>query len=144
MKKPEMLYEGLPKEVSTTYRKEAIEKYGKKAIDRSEQSLMARGKEGFKQLQTEFEGLNDKLFALRFEAPTNSIVQKYIAQHYVITRKFWGTHKSSDPQGEAYAGLGQLYVSDKQFTMRDGQAQPEFAAFLKDAMKHFAETELDA
>ncbi len=142
MEKPEMLYEGLPKEVGTTYRQEAIKKYGKQAIDKSEKTLMALGKEGFKQLQKNAEEVNNELFTRRNQSPTNADIQSLIARHYLIIRKFWGTEDSQDKQGEAYCGLGQLYVDDERFTQRNGQAQPEFAIFLRDAMTYYAENNL--
>ncbi|MCB0636507.1 MAG: MerR family transcriptional regulator [Lewinella sp.] len=142
MKKPEMLYEGLPKEVGTTYRREAMEKYGEKTVTRSEAELMKLGKEGFAQLQAEFQGVNDELFALRGEAPDSQPVQAAIARHYACIRQFWGTTGSADMQAEAYAGLGELYVSDERFTRVKGEPQPAFARFLAAAMGHFAATRL--
>lgn len=142
MTNPEELYEGLPKEVGTTYRQEAIDAYGQDAIDTAEQSLVKRGKEGFKQLQAEFETLNKELFAVRQAEPHSEQAQALIARHYDKIRAFWGTERSDDKQAEAYAGLGQLYVDDKRFTLVDGETHPDFARFLQQAMKHFAETKL--
>ena len=142
MSKPEMLYEGLPKEMGTTYRKEAIDKYGRTSVEHSEKELMKLGKEGFKNLQKEFEQLNNELFGLRKDPPESEKVQKAIARHYLIIRKFWGTSNSENKQAEAYAGLGQLYVSDERFTKVNGEPQSEFALFLEKAMKYFAETQL--
>lgn len=142
MKNPEELYEGLPREVGTTYRQEAVEEYGQQMVDTAEASLMKRGKEGFKQLQVDFEQLNKQLFDARGEAPDSESVQDMIASHYKMIRAFWGTAGSDDKQAEAYAGLGQLYVDDERFTLVDGEAQPDFARFLKLAMAYFAETKL--
>lgn len=142
MTNPEELYEGLPREVGTTYRREAIEEYGQKAVDTAEASLMKRGKDGFKQLQADFEQLNKQLFEARAEAHDNEQVQTMIARHYEMIRAFWGTEGSDDQQAEAYAGLGQLYVDDERFTLVDGETHPDFARFLQQAMKHFAETKL--
>lgn len=142
MTNPEELYKGLPKEVGTAYRQEAIDAYGQDAIDTAEQSLMKRGKDGFKQLQVEFEKLNKELFAARQENPFSEQTQALIARHYEMIRAFWGTMGSVDKQAEAYAGLGQLYVDDERFTLVDGEAHPDFAQFLQQAMKHFAETKL--
>ena len=55
---------------------------------------------------------------------------------------FWGTTKETDKQAEAYAGLGELYVSDERYLAQNGEPQPEFAEFLKQAMAHFAESKL--
>lgn len=142
MENPEMLYEGLPKEVGTTYRKEAIEKYGKVAIEQAENALMQLGKENFEQLKTEFEQMNRALFNLHATAPESEAVQQLIQRHYAAIRAFWGTSNTPDKQAEDYAGLGQLYVDDPRFTTIDGQAQPEFALFLKKAMQYFVDSAL--
>ena len=142
MSKPEELYEGLPKEVGTTYRDGAIEEYGKKAVEQSEEALLKLGKDGFKQLQKDFEAVNSSLFDLHTEDPESDQVQQLIAQHYVIIRKFWGTSQKADKQAEAYAGLGDLYVNDERFSMHKGKPQPAFARFLQKAMRHYADTQL--
>lgn len=142
MSKPEKLYEGLPKEFGTTHRQKAMDKYGKETIEQSEKELLKLGKDGFKQLQVEFEKVTHELFLLHKEAPGSSKVQELIKQHYELIRKFWGTSHKKDKQGTAYAGLGQLYVSDERYTMVNGEAQPEFAFFLKEAMSHFAKNQL--
>ena len=79
---------------------------------------------------------------LQNEAPHSEVVQQAVAEHYQLIRKFWGTSNFDDPQAEAYAGLGALYVNDERFTQIDGQAQPEFAAFLSKAMTYYAEHSL--
>lgn len=140
MTKPEELYEGLPKEIGSIYRKEAIDKYGQEKVEHSERELMKLGKEGFKFLQKEFDELNSRLFTLCSKDPGSIEVQKAMQLHYNIIRKFWGTHGSADKQAEAYAGLGQLYMHDERYTMIDGKPQPEFAKFLQKAMKQFAKT----
>ena len=142
MSKPEELYEGLPKEVGTTYRDGAIEEYGKEAVEQSEKELLKLGKEGFKQLQKDFEEVNSELFAVHTEDPESEQVQQLIARHYVIIRKFWGTSHKADKQAEAYAGLGDLYVHDERFTVREGKPQPAYSRFLQKAMKHYADTQL--
>lgn len=142
MSKPDFLYEGLSKETATAYRDGAMDQYGKEAVARSESELAKLGKAGFKKLQADFEQVNQSLFALKDEAPESAKVQALIARHYDCTRKFWGTSNSDDPQAEAYAGLGQLYVNDERFTAIKGEPQPEFAVFLQRAMAFFADTQL--
>jgi len=140
MLKPEELYQGFSKETGQTYRLQAIEKYGKEAVDTSENQLRKYNKEQFTQLKQEQETIASALAALQAEDPMSVKVQKLIASHYENIRKFWGTSDTADKQAEAYEGLGQLYVNDDRFTMKDGKAQPEFASFLSKAMSHFART----
>ncbi|MGX1929056.1 MerR family transcriptional regulator [Flagellimonas sp. 2504JD4-2] len=136
---PEMLYRGLSKEMGTVYRKEAMEKYGKETVEHAESALLKLGELGFKSLKESFDGVNKALFELHKTSPTDGKVQEHIAQHYQLIRTFWGTAGSSDSQAKLYAQLGELYVEDDRYTMVDGQTQPEYALFLKAAMKHYAD-----
>lgn len=142
MSKPEELYEGLPKEFGTTHRQEAMDKYGKKTIEKTENELLKMGKPNFKKLQADFEQVNAVLFSCRYDQPDSESVQQLVAHHYDIIRKFGGTYQSNDKQAKAYAGLGQLYVQNERYTMVDGKAQPDYARFLQRAMRHFADTAL--
>ena len=142
MSKPEKLYEGLPKEMGTTYRQEAMKKYGKDRIKTAEESLLKLDKESFNKLKEELIDVNNALFLMRNKASDDIKVQEQIERHYHVIRTFWGTSKKLDPQADAYKGLGALYVHDERFTTIDGKAQPEFALFLKEAMSYFADTEL--
>lgn len=139
MLRPEELYEGLPKEQADAWHKEAKEKWGD-AVDRSEQHLMNKTKAQFNELK-EAAGLNwTRLMSLVHEDPASEKVQKEIAVHYALIREFWGTAGSADKQAAAYAGLGDLYVADERYTMVEGMPNPEFARFMQQAMKHFAES----
>jgi DNA-binding transcriptional MerR regulator len=142
MLKPEELYTGLPKEVGTAHRDQAMKKYGAETVERSEKSLRKMGKEGFEKLKAEAKEISEQLFRLQGEDFTTTAVQKQIARHYGTTRMFWGTSQLTDKQAEAYKGLGQLYVADERFTMHNGKPQPAFALFMSKAMTHFADTKL--
>lgn len=140
--KDEELYAGLPKETAEAWRSEAIAKYGKETIERSEKSLLKMTKEDFSKLKTESEELASTLASMVDEAPESRKVQDLIAQHYVIIRKFWGTHGSNEKQAEAYAGLGELYVADERYTMINGKPNREYADFMQKAMKIYSEKNL--
>lgn len=142
MLKPEELYQGFSKETAETFRRQAIEKYGIKAVEISEHQLRKYSKEQLAQLKQEQQDIASALAALQEDDPTSAKVQKLIAGHYENIRKFWGTSEAPDNQVEAYAGLGNLYVQDERFTMLEGKPQPEFAFFLSKAMSHFAGTVL--
>lgn len=124
------LYKGFPKE----YRDEAIETYGAESIERSEKYLKSLGKEGFAKLKDELAALTDQLIGSMKSDPASETVQRLIAKHYEIIRKFWGTHGTTNNQAEAYAGLGDLYVADDRYT----KGNPEFAKFMNAAMKIYA------
>lgn len=132
------LYDGFPRENIEVFREEAKAKYGSESVDKSERYLKALGKDGFAQLKNESKEITARLLALVGADPQSPEVQTCIARHYEVIRKFWGTHGQSDPQAEAYAGLGDLYVSDERFTTFNGKAQPAFALFMQKAMHYFA------
>ncbi len=138
----EELYAGFPKEQAEAYRREATQKWGADTVQKSENHLRSLGKEGFARLKAESEEIWNALAALAGESPTSDRVQSQVARHYTIIRQFWGTAGSSDPQKEAYRGLGQLYVHDERYTTVDGKPNPEFAQFMNRAMSYFADTKL--
>ncbi len=142
MKNYKDLYKGLAKEMGTTYRKEAMTKWGKNTIEQSEKDLLKLGKAGFESLKVELATITEELFSIRNESPESKKVQGLIAQHYQIIRQFWGTSVQKDKQASIYAGLGQLYVSDDRYMARDGEAQPEFATFMQKSMQYFSNTQI--
>ncbi len=145
MKEPRNLYEGFsPKQAKAT-RDEAIAKYGAEEVARSEKALRAMSKEDFEALRSEQLQIRTELYALYKErelAADHPQVQAMIGRHYANVRSFWGTSTSADPQAEQYAGLGQLYVDDPRFMTFNGSEHPEYALFLRNAMKLYAETVL--
>ncbi|WP_428660677.1 MerR family transcriptional regulator [Runella sp.] len=138
----EELYEGFPNEKAEAYRKEAIAAYGKEPVEKSENHLRAAGKKGFETLKAEQQEITQTLLSLMKEDPKSVRVQEQIACHYANIRQFWGTAGTADPQAEAYSGLGELYVNDERFTTIDGKPNPDYAHFMRDAMRFFAETHL--
>lgn len=142
MLKHEELYEGLPKEKAEAYRNEAIEKYGTEVVERSENQLRKMSKQDFAELIAESKEITKALLVLVGEDPTSEVVQKQIARHYQSIRMFWGTAGLPDTQAEVYRGLGDLYVNDERYTMNDGKTNPDFAAFMRNAMSYFSDTQL--
>ncbi len=133
----EELYEGLPEEQANAWRQEAIGKWGS-AVERSENHLRKKTKEMFAMLKAEAEANTKRLLALSDMDPASEQVQAEIGVHYELIREFWGTAGSPDKQADAYAGLGELYVSDERYTAVNGAPNRNFAQFLNKAMKHFA------
>lgn len=133
------LYDGFPED-ARKYRAEAAEKYGEETIRQSENALRKLSKAQLQALQEESARVLEDLAASAHLQPDSQEVQKLIARHYELIRQFWGTSGLADNQACAYAGLGQLFVDDERFMSVDGKPRPEFAAFMRDAMKHFSET----
>lgn len=136
------LYDFFPKEEQENIRKEAIQKYGNNAIQKSEHYLKKLSKEEFEELKKEQKEVFTILFNNSSNNPESELVQLEIARHYKNIRKFWGTDSSKDPQWREYKGLGELYINDERFTHIEGKAQPGFAEFLSKAMTYFVETQL--
>lgn len=138
----EFLYQGIPKETAEAWRHEAAGKWGEDAVRTSEQHLQSLGRPHLEQLKKDAADIGAQLFALRDHHPADPAVQMQIGRHYANIRAFWGTTGSKDLQGAAYAGLGELYIADERYLMRDGVPQPEFARFMSQAMAVFASQSL--
>ena len=69
-------------------------------------------------------------------APGDPAVQQVVARHHRWVSRFW------EPDAEAYAGLGRLYVDDERFTATIDAHEPGLAAFLCAAMDVYARTRL--
>lgn len=142
MLNPEDLYHGLKKGTAQQYREEAIKKYGRTSVEKSEHALIDLGKNGFRALVTKQKDNAQKLYSLRNLDPKDEEVQKEMEEHYQIIRQFWAKDKADAQLAEAYIGLGQLYLSDERFTMIEDQPQPEYTRFLAEAMRYFANVKL--
>ena len=132
----EELYEGLPEEQANAWRQEAIGKWGN-AVERSETHLRKKTKEMFAELKAQADANTRRLLTLSDKDPASEEVQAEIGVHYELIREFWGTAGSPDKQADAYAGLGELYVSDERYMAVNGGPNPNFAQFMNKAMKHF-------
>lgn len=67
---------------------------------------------------------------------SDSAVQAQIAEHYRWVDLWW------TPNREAYIGLGQMYVDDPRFAANYESLAPGLAAFMRDAMRQYAEANL--
>lgn len=129
----EELYAGLPKEKAEQWRKEAQEKWPEQ-FAHSEKTALQMSKEQFNQLKTDFATNIERLASLRHDDPKSDAVQKEIALHYGFIQKFWG---KTGNIGDAYKGLGQLYIDEPSYTQVNGKPNKEFAIFLRDAMNYY-------
>lgn len=136
----EKLYEGL--DGAAALRQEAIDEWGEEAIVRSENALVEMGPAALEQLKADQKDIDRRLRLLVDEDPTSDAVQAQIARHYELIRGFWGLRAGEPMKAAAYKGLGGLYASDERYTAVDGKPDPRFAAFMRAAMAHFAETRL--
>lgn len=94
MLNPEDLYHGLKKGTAQQYREEAIKKYGRTSVEKSEHALIDLGKNGFRALVTKQKDNAQKLYSLRNLDPKDEEVQKEMEEHYQIIRQFWAKDKA--------------------------------------------------
>jgi len=136
----EELYKGLPKEQAADWRKEATEKWGTAAVERSEMRLLTLTPRDLAALKTSFADNWKQLATLMHSDPGSPEVQDSVRVHYHQIRQFWGTAGEADPQLKAYQCLGEMYTQDERYTIIDGQPSQAFAQFLSKAITHFVQT----
>lgn len=134
--KPEDLYAGLPKSKAAEWQKFAKEKWPEQ-VAHGEKMLLKMDRDEFQQLKDGFKANMDALLKLRHRSPDTAEVQSEIAAHYRYIQQFWG--RPADI-GEAYKGLGQLYVDDPAYTTVDGVPDKDFAVFMRAAMHHYIDS----
>lgn len=136
------LYDGLSPQQAAAYREEAIATYGSEVVEHAENHLKNLDKADMQALVTKQRDLAQALYLLHNQDPTTPKVQELISQHYINTRKLWGTEHATDKQAEAYKGLGNLYLTDERFILAGGKYDPKFAEFIRDAMAYFSDKQL--
>ncbi len=142
MKNYEELYEGLPNQQTTAWRKEAIEKWGEEAVLRSEKAMVEMPKLNLEQLKADQKDIKQTLISLQGEDLESEQVQEQIARHYANIRSFWGVSDPTDLKAAQYKGLAELYVADDRYMAEDGTPNPAFATFMRKAMIYFADSKL--
>lgn len=138
----EKLYEGMPREEAAALRREAIDHWGEKAILRSEKALTEMSPDRLAKLKADQKDIAQRLRALRQADPCSEPVQAQIARHCEMIRGFWGLDAGEPIKAAAYKALGELYVTDERYSAVDGKPDPEFAAFMRAAMDHYADERL--
>src|SRR5690606_21771992 len=73
------------------------------------------------------------------EDPAGEVAQAITQRHYAWITTAWGDKR---PSAEQFAGLGQMYVDDPRFTQNYDKHGDGTAAFIRDAMKAYAEANL--
>ena len=68
--------------------------------------------------------------------PEDARTQEVIAEHFRWVSQFWS------PSAEAYVALGDMYNESPDFLERFNGIHPKLAPFQRDAMAHYALTEL--
>ncbi|SMC44478.1 MerR family transcriptional regulator [Pedobacter africanus] len=142
MLKLEDLYEGLSADEAKKYRDQAIDSYGEEVVIHAEEHLKSLSKSDMQVLVLRQKELGKAILLLKDLPADSDRVQGLVHEHYLNTRKLWGTHDASDKQAEAYYGLGQLYLSDERFTSESGVFGPEFRTFISEAIAAYVNSKL--
>lgn len=135
-------FKGFSPEKQEAYEQELIDQYGDSARGHILESKARVGKLSDAEMEAikqEGHQVNLELVALieAERSPEDVEVQKLIARHHAWVSHFW------TPNQAAYIGLGQNYVSHPDFKAFYDKYDTRLVAFLADAMKVYAETNLD-
>lgn len=117
------------------YEEEARRLYGDEVIDKSKAHAASLNRAGESSV---LQGLNElftELAAIRNENTDSIITQKAMEKMYQYFNKSFGYEYT--PQ--AFAGVGQLYITDARFTENIEQYGKGLSRFLAEAMKIYAE-----
>lgn len=115
------------------YEAEARSRWGDEAVEQSNRKLAALTPDGKQAAADRMDALFTELAALRRESPESEAAQAAVGELY---RYFNQTFASYTP--EAFAGLGQLYITDERFTRNIDRYGDGLSQFLADAMAAFA------
>ncbi|RAU92376.1 MerR family transcriptional regulator [Paenibacillus sp. YN15] len=115
------------------YEKEARQRWGDEAVNRSNAQLGAMSKEEQEKLGQEMNDIYFKLADLRQLPPESEEAQAAI--------KLWWEYlnRMGSYSYEAFKNLGQMYVDDERFTKNIDKFGEGLALFMRDAMAVFAD-----
>ncbi|MCL3860496.1 MerR family transcriptional regulator [Actinotalea sp. K2] len=125
---------------NSQYDTEARERWGTTAVDRSTAAWERMGHDGQSAFHEESAEIGRGLAALMAaRVPVEDTrVQGLLERHHAQIALFW------TPDAESYRGLGRMYVDDPRFTATYDAYAPGLAAYLCEAIDHFATHRLAA
>jgi DNA-binding transcriptional MerR regulator len=132
----EELYEGFSREKIDRLNKEVNEQYDPELVRQSREKVKNIAKGEWKNYKEQSEALNQKIAAQMDYDPTSPEVQALIARHHNGIEFFYTAN------AEIYSGLGQLYVENPEFSAYYEKYRTGMAHFMRDGMRHFADTVL--
>lgn len=125
----------------TRHRDEVIERWGREAYERGDdwwRGLSAVDRAGFQRRERDIAAGFGRLHVAGAVAD-GAEAQALVARHYEWVRAGW---QGTGPTAEQYTGLGEMYTGDDRFTAHYDEHGAGTAAFLRDAMAHYAEHNL--
>jgi DNA-binding transcriptional MerR regulator len=112
------------------YGSEVREKYGKDAVERSNNKIKNMTQEQYKAVtKLGEEQMNTLAEAFKTGDPAGELAQKAADLHKQWLTFYWDSYSK-----EAHAGIAQMYVDDERFTAYYDKVQPGTAKFLRDAI----------
>ena len=134
------VFEGADDAQQEKWEQDLIAKHPEAAshVAESKQLMSGWSKEDGVLIQKELAEIDARLVEL-IEAgvePDDARTQSVIADHFLWVSQFW------TPNAESYVGLGEMYNDSPDFLARFNGIHPKLAPFQRDAMAHFALTEL--
>ena len=117
------------------YEKEARRLYGEEAVDQSKAHFSGMSKEEKNAVAHGMDALFSELASIRTQAPGSEPTQKAMEKMYRHFNENLGYHYTP----RAFAGVGQLYVTDPRFTENVDRYGEGLSRFLAEAMRIFAE-----
>ncbi|MBP1758445.1 MAG: transcriptional regulator, MerR family [Firmicutes bacterium] len=117
------------------YEVEARQLWGNQAVDNSNAHIASLSYDERGAVAKSMDDLFSQLSKYVHESPDSPAVQAAMTDMYGFFNRNFGHQYSLD----AFAGLGELYISDQRFTENIDQYAPGLSAFLAKAMRHFAD-----
>jgi len=128
----EALYTSFNQEEIKQYAQEVKERWGNTdAYKQSQERTKHWTKEDYKKIQTVTNALTKKIAEAMSKGPSDSQIQKLIAEHYQGISVFY------DCSMDMYKNLGQMYVDDLRFTAYYEKFSSGLAVFMRDAIAIF-------
>ncbi len=119
------------------YEDEARRLWGDKAVEQSNARIKSLSQNEQEAIAKGMDALFTDLAKIRKEAPDSATAQAAMAKMYSHFNLNFGFRYSL----EAFAGVGQMYVTDERFTENVDKYGDGLAKFLSEAMKIYAESQ---
>jgi len=117
------------------YEEEARRLWGDETVDQSKAHIEKLSTAQQKDIAKGMENLFIELASIRMEAPDSDVSQKAMDKLYRYFNENFGYQYSL----EAFAGVGQLYISDPRFSKNIDHYGEGLSIFLAEAMRIYAE-----
>lgn len=119
------------------YEEEARRLWGDEAVDKSNAYVASLSAEEKDSIAKGMDQLFTGLAAIRHENPASAIAQEAMAKMYEHFNKNLGYQYTL----EAFAGVGQMYITDVRFTENVDKYGAGLSQFLAEAMKIYADSQ---